>query len=144
MSFPPSHGLGERHGVLVMYLKNQYILGVDMYPKNITAAYNLAIKYKGGAATTKSGGGGGCGGDRDKNDKGILLPTNVTVKRNLSKIKCYQCQEMGHYYVQDCKVKIDDKPMESVNATTTAPASNVSKMTGVTGAAKHSAAPQAS
>ena len=34
----------DRHGALVVYLENQYTLGVDMYPKNITVAYNLAIK----------------------------------------------------------------------------------------------------
>ena len=37
----------ERHGVLVIYLEDQYTLRVDMYPNDITQAYNLAIKYKG-------------------------------------------------------------------------------------------------
>ena len=52
----------ERHSAWVMYLENQYTLGVDdMYPKNITTPYNLAIKYKGGITTTKLGGGGSGG-----------------------------------------------------------------------------------
>ena len=36
----------ERHGSLVTHLENQYTLGIDAYPKTLTAAYNLAIKWK--------------------------------------------------------------------------------------------------
>ena len=115
---------------------------MNMYPNTITQAYNLAIKYKG--AHTKSGC-GGRNGDRFKNinKEGVSLATDVREKRDISKIQCFCCQKMGHY-AQDCKEKKDEAPVELVNTTTTAPASNVSEMTGVTGGAVKQSAPAGS
>ena len=52
-------------------------------------------------------------------DEGILLLTDVKEKRDPSKIKCFRCQEMGHYARRYCRKSINDKPVESVNTTTT-------------------------
>eukprot|EP00957_Ditylum_brightwellii_P188815 14372443-Ditylum_brightwellii.AAC.1 len=36
----------DRHRALINHLENQFTLGVDSYPKTLTQAYNLAIKWK--------------------------------------------------------------------------------------------------
>ena len=38
----------KRHGSLMTHLQNQFTLGTDLYPKTLTAAYNLSIKWKSG------------------------------------------------------------------------------------------------
>ena len=34
----------KRHGGLTTHLQNQFTLGTDLYPKTLTAAYNMSIK----------------------------------------------------------------------------------------------------
>ena len=36
----------KRHGSLLTHLQNQFTLGTDKYPKTLTVAYNLSIKWK--------------------------------------------------------------------------------------------------
>lgn len=125
----------ERHGGLVTHLENQFTLGIDLYPKNITAAYNLATKWKKDTTNRQDGFKG------TKPDEGITLLTDVekgkgTEKKggpkDISKIKCFNCNKYGHY-ASDCK-EARVQPPESVNTTKTAPPSDISAVTGVTGA----------
>ena len=37
---------GMRHGQLLVFLENQFTLGNNVYPKNLTDAYNLFVKWK--------------------------------------------------------------------------------------------------
>ena len=126
----------ERHGGLVTHLENQFTLGVNLYPKHITVAYNLAIKWKKDGANRQDGYKG------PKPDKGISLLTVIkkgkgtgTEKKggphDVSKIKCFNCNQFVHY-ASDCK-EPRSQPPETVNTTTTAPPSDISAVTGITG-----------
>ena len=93
--FLACHFLGhlnwEKHRALIMHLENQFMLGVDSYPKTLTQAYNLAIKWK---ATPKQV------GNIHKDLEGVALATNVDApkeKRDLSGIKCHNCNKFGHF-----------------------------------------------
>ena len=124
----------EKHGLLLMHLENQYTLGMDSYPKTLTEAYNLAINIKWKATPGKAV---NVPHDLD----GITLATDVekTKKKDISTIKCFICNKFGHYQ-SNCpdnpnnpsKNKGGNLP-ETVNTTTTVPASDLSAVTGVTG-----------
>jgi hypothetical protein len=84
----------KRHGSLMTHLQNQFTLGTDMYPKTLTAAYNLSIKWKSGIEE-RSG-----YQKRFVPLEGVSLATDVDDGdrggRDMSKVKCYFCNEMGH------------------------------------------------
>ena len=120
----------DRHGALINHLENQFTLGVDSYPKTLTQAYNLAIKWKTpgpkNLVTTPT------------NNEGVTLATEINEggggKRDMSQVKCYHCQGMGHIARNCPKKSREEKPAEAVNTTTTAPPSDLSVMTGATNA----------
>ena len=117
-----------RHSSLVMYLKNQYTLGVDAYPKTLMAAYNLAIKWKKDMRSDPNP------TYYRKPDKGVNLATDIEKgkKRDLSNVKCFDCNKNSHL-ARDCKEAKVDKPAEAVNTTTTVPPSGLSVVTNTSG-----------
>jgi hypothetical protein len=80
----------SRYSRLVDDLVNQFTMGHNNYPINITAAYNLLINY---CVTTQST-------SRIINDSEGMAFVTVDVtkeKRNLTKIRCFRCQKKGHF-----------------------------------------------
>lgn len=89
----------QRYGALVQDYENSYIEGVDRFPKTLTDAYNLLVKYKQdkryepverisvGANFLNSG-------EQDDDEEG-----NAFAQRNYdkSKMKCHHCNELGHF-----------------------------------------------
>ena len=84
----------ERHGNIITDLKNSYTIGDDRYPRMVTDAYKLLLRYK-----NYQGGGG-------IDIKGVILNTvahregttgsgNSSKSKNADK-KCYACGKMGH------------------------------------------------
>ena len=81
----------EKHWAIIMHLENQFMLGVDSYPKKLTRAYNLDIKWK---ATPRQA------EEIQKDLESITLATDVDMvkeKKDLSTIKCFNCNKFGHY-----------------------------------------------
>ena len=119
----------EKHGSLLMHLENQFMLGMDLYPKTLMEAYNLAIKWK--ASPIKQV-------ENEITDEGVTLATDVEKdKKDVSKIKCFNCNKFGQY-----RSDFPDPPRgkeggaklpETVNTTTTVLALDLSAVTGVTG-----------
>jgi hypothetical protein len=80
----------SRYSRLTDDLVNQFTMGHNNYPVNITAAYNLLINYRVSAQSTA----------RIINDsEGVAFATvDVTKeKRDLTKIRCFRCQKKGHF-----------------------------------------------
>ena len=104
----------------MMHLENQYTLGVDAYPKILTTAYTLAIKWKKETRSDPNP------TDYCKPDKGVNLATDVKKgkKQDLSNMKCFNCNKNGHF-AQGCKEAKVEKPAEAVNTTTTVPPSDL-------------------
>ena len=63
----------EHHGGLVAHLENQFTLRIDLYPKNIMAAYNLATKWKKDTTNRQEG----FKFKGTKPDEGIILLADV-------------------------------------------------------------------
>jgi hypothetical protein len=79
-----------RYSRLTDDLVNQFTMGHNNYPVNITASYNLLINYRVSAQSTA----------RIINDsEGVAFATvDVTKeKRDLTKIRCFRCQEKGRF-----------------------------------------------
>ena len=81
----------KRHGGLITHLQNQFTLGTDMYPKALTVAYNMYIKWKNGTEERQPY------QKRFVPQEGVSLATNVDDgERDYSGVKCFFCNEMGH------------------------------------------------
>ena len=109
----------KRHGSLLTHLQNQFTLGTDKYRKTLTAAYNLSIKWK-SEIEERSG-----YQKRFVPLEGVSLATDVNGGdhrgRDMSKVKCYFCNEMGHI-ATNCpkkKKKQEEKKAKEIAATTT-------------------------
>jgi hypothetical protein len=85
---------------LIEEIENNYLKGNDDYPKTLTEAYNLLVNYKNyGNQTNKKRTGG--------LDQVAFVTTrkrvrtdedgNVIEGRDKSRIKCFECNQMGHY-----------------------------------------------
>jgi hypothetical protein len=69
-------------------LKNQFTMGHNNYPQNITAAYNLLLNYRITRQPQHS--------TRIFNDSESVLFATVE-KQELATVTCYRCQKKGHY-----------------------------------------------
>jgi hypothetical protein len=100
-----------RYRRLMDHLQNQFTMGYNNFPTNVTVAYNLIINYR---VTGQSIA-------RIINDsEGVLFTTvekgvafamvkKVKEKCDYSKIKCFQCQQRGHF-ANHCPENEEDKP----------------------------------
>jgi hypothetical protein len=89
----------SRYSRFVDDLQNQFTMGYNNYPVNVTAAYDLIINYRLTGQSTA----------RIINDlesvafatveKGVAFATveKEKEKRDYSKIKCLWCQNKGHF-----------------------------------------------
>ena len=105
----------NRHGGLVTHLQNQFTISIDLYPKTLTVAYNLAIKWKNVTS------------DRQPYQKrfvpqeGVSLATDVDDDEwDYIGTTCYYCNKMRHI-AQECPKKKKnqaDKNAQEIAATT--------------------------
>ena len=103
----------KRHGQLLVFVENQFTLGNDVYPKNLTDAYNLIIKWKRERVQQQN-----LDYSYRKPEKGVTLATDVKPGEkkktpDIATIKCFQYRTMGHY-ASDCPSR---KPTQTVNTT---------------------------
>jgi hypothetical protein len=78
----------NRYNRLMDDLVNQFIMGHNNYPHNITAVYNLLINYHVTGQSTV----------RIINDsESMSFATVEKEKRDLTLITCFRCQKKGHF-----------------------------------------------
>jgi hypothetical protein len=84
-----------RYSHLMDDLKNQFTMGHNNYPRNITAAYNLLLNYRITRQLQKS--------TRIINDSESV--SFATVERpDVATVTCYRCQKKGRY-ASSCTTK---------------------------------------
>jgi hypothetical protein len=77
-----------RYSRLMDDLINQFTMGHNNYPQNVTAAYNLLINYRVTGQSTA----------RIINDsESMSFATVEKEKRDLTLIRCFRCQKKGHF-----------------------------------------------
>jgi hypothetical protein len=80
----------QRYGKLLDELENYFTKGTDNYPNSVMNAYNLVVNHKGQQRVVS----------RLFNDSEAVSFANVDGKKvppDIATIKCYACQNMGHY-----------------------------------------------
>ncbi|KAI2509415.1 Reverse transcriptase (RNA-dependent DNA polymerase) [Fragilaria crotonensis] len=95
----------SRYGTLVAHLSNQYAMGRDEYPSNVTAAYNLLVNYRTPENTTRprqqQAAPNATGTTRSDTGSGMTFAQQGSVAGNNGLthdgIECYQCHSVGHY-----------------------------------------------
>jgi hypothetical protein len=100
----------RRYGTLWTELENSFSRGVDQYPIDLTAAYNLLLNYKPPRTpksfqqNTKPVTEQATSGDETPDVvSGVTFVQNSRVQtpgndgRTFEDIKCYQCNKIGHY-----------------------------------------------
>jgi hypothetical protein len=91
----------RRYSGLIRDIENNYLTGDNKYPKNVTAAYNLLVKWKGDSTRPRYAASDGVAFTNDGGD-GVALATGGRPRnKDVSKIECFNCGEMGHYS-SDC------------------------------------------
>ena len=84
-----------RYGKLMTDLKDQYTLKSDVYPSDITAAFNLLENYSSKSSTK--------GDDKsNQNTEGLQFaqrsePIPGRNGKLFQNIECYRCNKKGHY-----------------------------------------------
>jgi hypothetical protein len=81
----------ERYGALKKELNNSYLAKKDNYPTSLDTTLQLLSNYQDHTAGDRFGG--------DKNNEGTSFAQKAAqkAKRNLSKVRCYRCNELGHF-----------------------------------------------
>jgi hypothetical protein len=88
-----------RYSHLVDDLKNQFTMGHNTYPRNVTAAYNMLLNYRVTRQPQQS--------TRIINDsESVSFATSE--RPELATFRCYRCQKKGHY-ASSCPTKGGDK-----------------------------------
>jgi len=94
-----------RYGTLIADLSNQYAMGKDDYPTDITSAYSLLVNYKtpmnarsGGGATGQHHAGTPEASAMTFAQRGTVAGRNGVVHDGIT---CFNCQNIGHYS-SDC------------------------------------------
>ena len=78
------HGTNMQHKGYLRHLRNSYLDGTDNYPRTIHEAYNILRRHEEEAPTP--------GFESD----GVLFAQSGQ-RQDLANIRCYSCQQMGHY-----------------------------------------------
>lgn len=114
----------HRFGKLYKTLHNDYLMGMNNYPKNIVEAYNLLIEWRDeniisqnfsndGVAFTNVAG----SNEANTDDQGGTTLVNTggggARRRDKSHITCYGCNEKGHYQ-NECPNKEKKQEAEQV------------------------------
>ena len=93
----------SRYGTLVTELANQYAMGVDNYPDNLTAAYGLLVSYK-TPANQRTNRLPGPSEDSQDLSSGMTFAQRAAGTGTPGRdgqlhagITCYNCQACGHY-----------------------------------------------
>jgi hypothetical protein len=80
----------KRFGKLKDATNNQYLAGVDNYPKTLDSALNLLLNYK-----DFQSGGPNSGGSNTHGTQAASFAQQGR-RLNLATTRCYNCNEMGH------------------------------------------------
>jgi hypothetical protein len=97
-------------GKTIEDIENDYICGIDKYPKTLVDAYSLMTHWKQDPNNLMR--------ILESSDNGVAFP-NVSQEpgrqqnargapRDKPNVKCYHCQEMGHYS-NECPVKATEE-----------------------------------
>jgi hypothetical protein len=99
-----------RYGKLLEDLQNNYLMGQNNYPTNLTEAYNLVVNWRQDPRNMVHYGAGPNDGvvfahhtEGDEEDDGeVILANNgaSNVKPNKNHITCFNCNKRGHYHTQ--------------------------------------------
>ena len=88
----------QQYGQLIRDYENSFIEGHDRFPKTLTDAYNLLVKYKQPKNRSSSNISDGVNfvnsGEESEEADGTTL---AQTKFDKSKVKCNKCGRMGHY-----------------------------------------------
>jgi Zinc knuckle len=87
----------RRYDGLMREIENGFLRGTDMYPKTMTAAFNLLVNWKEDANKTRRIVSDGVAFPND----GVTLATPGRPRRDISTVECHNCGELGHYS-SDC------------------------------------------
>ena len=96
----------SKYGTLIAHLSNQYAMGQDEYPSDVTAAYNLLVNYRTPENTSRPrvaapasnqhsvSSAASSGGMTFAQQQGMVVGTNGLTHNG---IECYRCHSFGHY-----------------------------------------------
>jgi Zinc knuckle len=87
----------RRFGGLLRDIENSYLRNTDIYPKTMTAAFNLLANWKEEASRTHRVVSDGVAFTND----GVTLATPGRPWRDIATVECHNCGVMGHYS-SDC------------------------------------------
>jgi hypothetical protein len=88
-----------RYGKLLEDLENDFSKGTNNYPVNVTSTYNLVVNYKNYLKT---------GGHLINYTEGVSFANVGRRQVDRSKVKCYNCNVLGHY-ANECTEEKADK-----------------------------------
>jgi Reverse transcriptase (RNA-dependent DNA polymerase)/Zinc knuckle len=102
----------RRYGGLCSELENNFARGLNHYPHDLTAAYNLLLNYKAAPATSRPPRRDGNTSASGAEVSGVSFlqaadPTPGTNNITHERVKCYNCQLYGHYSA-DCPTSAQD------------------------------------
>lgn len=155
----------KRYDNLILRIRDQFAFGQDVYPKKLTAAYELLENHSqsrrgrsdnkteergGGQGRNRGGnrnrnnyrGGGGVYTDESGNITGMQFAQNSapvagTDGRMVAHITCFKCYKKGHYsdFCPEVTTGVQQSNIEATDTTTTA--TNIEGTEVVTGVTQH-------
>ena len=87
----------EQYSVICDDLNNSTLLGMDNYPKTPTSAYDVLCHYKNPSPKHQAHTPPGVATSVHYNNADSRKTVPGNDRRSFADVKCYLCQEMGHY-----------------------------------------------